>query len=120
MDPTQPMTRALSLCTNIVQSRLCANLGGCLDAEAVPQLQEMLDGALTDLSAGIAREFEFDTSQLYLLSSSAISCLAGWVKAVTARFPGTRITFRTNANLAWQRRAIEPIRRLAPAVVAIE
>jgi hypothetical protein len=31
-----------------------------------------------------------------------------------------RVTFRTNPNLAWQRRALESIRRLAEELVFVE
>ncbi len=120
MDDKHPADRTLMIRSNIMKLQLSANLAGYLDSETVPQLKEFLARASTDMSAGIARDFEFDTAHLYLMSSSAISCFAGWVKTVVDRFPESRITFRTNRNLTWQQRALEPIRRLAPQTVVID
>jgi hypothetical protein len=94
-------------------------LQGCLDLETAPALQRFLGGLTGALTSGVLREVEFDTDGLYLMSSSSISSMASWVKQLKGSAPAARIKFRTNPNLAWQRRTLESIRRVAEAMVSI-
>ncbi|HMA96061.1 MAG TPA: hypothetical protein VKP30_25420 [Polyangiaceae bacterium] len=120
MMPNNSSERSLTIRSNIVQLRLTAELAGYLDSETLSNLGELLELATTDVSAGIVRDFEFNVSQIYLMSSSAISCLASWVKSMNERFPASKIFFRTSQELTWQRRALAPIRRLAPQSVFVD
>lgn len=112
--------RSLTVRSHIVQLRLTTELAGYLDSETLASLGELLDRASVDVSAGIVRDFEFNMAQLYLMSSSAISCLASWVKSTSERFPSSKIVFRTSQERTWQRRALAPIRRLAPQSVVVD
>jgi len=73
-----------------------------------------------DMKAGIVSEFEFDTSQLYLMSSSSISCFATWIRSLKALQTRCSVDFKTNPNLDWQRRTLDPLRRLAIQIVSID
>jgi hypothetical protein len=94
-------------------------LVGCLDLETAPALERFLGGLTPALTTGVLREVEFDTGGLYLMSSSSISHVATWIKRLKAGAPAARIKFKTNPNLAWQRRTLESIRRLAEVMVSI-
>jgi hypothetical protein len=114
------MDHSLTIRSNIAHSRLTANFAGYLDTETLPQLRDFLSRATTDAKAGIVREFELNIAQLYLLSSSAISSLAEWVKQLSLRNPDARVLFRTDGGRSWQKRALAPIRRLSEATVSVE
>jgi hypothetical protein len=102
------------------KARVSVKFAGCLDMETTPQLREFLDQLTDDLNAGIVRDFEFDVVQLYLMGSAAISCFASWVKHLKDVFPASRVMFRTNPNLVWQRRTLGSIRRVAEQIVTVE
>lgn len=95
-------------------------LTGCLDMETAPEFERYLGGLGAALASEGIREVEFDTAGLYLMSSSAISHAAAWLKRIKGLSPTCRIKFKTNPNLAWQRRTFESIRRVAEALVAVE
>ena len=99
--------------------QVAVQLVGCLDLETAPQLRHYLAQLARDAQAGELLEFEFNVEQLYLLSSSAISHFAVWLKALKAAERVRGITFRTNPNLAWQRRSLDALRRLAEPLVHV-
>jgi len=100
--------------------RVIVRLKGCLDMETAPELQRFL-GMLTRLAqAGPLREVEFNTFDLYLMSSSSISLLATWIKGLKGAKPVCRIKFKVNPNLSWQRRTLDTVRRVAESIVSVE
>lgn len=100
--------------------RLNVKLTGCLDMETAPALERFL-GAISDAVASDAvREIQFDTEGLYLMSSSSISHVATWVKRLKGKAGHCRVKFKTNPNLAWQRRTLDSIRRVAEGIVSVE
>jgi anti-anti-sigma factor len=98
---------------------LSVKLVGSLDMETTPRLRHFL-GRVEEAAANTAQAVVFDATQLYLMSSSAISCFASFLKRLKGLNHPFRLTFRTNRALAWQRRAFEPLARLAGAFVTIE
>lgn len=106
--------------SSMVGKRLFVRMAGCLDMEATPQLAAFLDALIKDIKAGIVNEFEFDASQLYLMSSSSISCFATWIRSLKMLPTRCCVEFKTNPNLGWQRRTLDPLRRLAIQIVSIE
>jgi hypothetical protein len=108
-----------STCSRLSGKSAHVTLEGCLDMETAPALQQFLGGLLGALKSGLLREVEFDTNGLYLMSSSSISHMASWVKQLKIAAPAARIKFRTNPNLAWQRRTLESIRRVSEAMVSV-
>jgi hypothetical protein len=100
--------------------RLTVQLSGCLDMETAPSLQEFLRTLTIARRTDLLREFEFDTADLYMMSSSSISHLASWIKGLKGASPGCQVKFKTNPNLAWQRRTLDPIRRVAEELVFVE
>lgn len=106
--------------SSIVGNRLIVTLSGCLDMDTTHYLKSFLEPLIRDFQAGIVSAIEFETGQLYLMSSSSISCFAAWIKSLMNTQPDWRVTFKTNPNLSWQRRSLDPIRRLAEHMVSIE
>lgn len=109
-----------STSSQLFGDRVVVQLVGCLDMQTAPLLKRFLNQLMLEAESGVLREFEFHTEQLYLLSSSAISCLASWLKSLKATGQICSVTFVTNANLGWQRRSLDPLRRLAERIVRIE
>lgn len=105
--------------SELVAQRLRVKLTGCLDMETAPALERFLGALTRALSTDGVREIEFDTEGLYLMSSSSISHMATWVKRLKSVSPSCRIRFKTNPNLAWQRRTLDSIRRVAEAMVEV-
>jgi hypothetical protein len=100
--------------------QVAVQLIGCLDLDAAPVLRHFLGQLTRGVQAGELLEFEFDVEHLYLLSSSAISHFAVWLKALKAIERVRSVRFRTNPNLSWQRRSLDALRRLAQPLVNVE
>jgi hypothetical protein len=105
--------------TRLLGDRVVVDLVGCLDMQTAPLLKRFLNQLMPAAESGALRDFEFNTEQLYLLSSSAISCLASWLKSMRGIEQACRVTFVTNSNLGWQRRSLDPLRRLAERIVEV-
>lgn len=106
--------------TRLRGDRATVHLVGCLDMQTAPMLKRFLSQLVPEAESGSLRDFEFNIEQLYLLSSSAISCLASWLKSLKAIEQACQVTFVTNANLGWQRRSLDPLRRLAEHLVRVQ
>ena len=104
----------------IVGTRLLVRLCGSLDMDTTPLLKSYLEPLLRDIQAGIVSEFEVDVRELYLMSSSSISCFATWTKSLKSLQNHCKVVFLTNPALGWQRRAIDPICNLAPQLVSVD
>ena len=99
--------------------RLRVVLTGCLDMETAPDLERFLADITRVLTNDGVRDVEFEMAGLYLMSSSSISITAAWIKRLKGVAPSCRIRFKTNPNLAWQRRTLESIRRVAENMVSV-
>jgi hypothetical protein len=63
-----------------------------------------------------------ECDELYFMSSACIKCLVTWIDGIVKLDPSERykVRFKANANLPWQRRSFEALRRFAPALVHID
>lgn len=104
----------------VAEETLNVALVGCLDMDTTPGFAEFMGNLTPQALVGAFREIRFDTAELYLMSSSAISCFANFLKSVKRMEKPCRVTFRTSDLHRWQRRAFEPLQRLAHHVVRIE
>lgn len=105
--------------SELANQRLRVVLTGCLDMETAPDLERFLSDTTSVLASEGVRDVEFDIGGLYLMSSSSISVTATWIKRLKSVAPSCRIKFKTNPNLAWQRRTLESIRRVAENIVQV-
>ena len=105
--------------SELSNQRLRVVLTGCLDMETAPDLERFLAHATRVLTSEGVRDIEFEVAGLYLMSSSSISITAAWIKRLKGVAPSCRVKFKTNPNLAWQRRSLESIRRVAESMVSV-
>ena len=105
--------------SELSSQRLRVVLTGCLDMETAPDLERFLANATRLLTNEGVRDVEFEIAGLYLMSSSSISITAAWIKRLKGVAPSCRVKFKTNPNLAWQRRTLESIRRVAESMVSV-
>ena len=105
--------------SELSNQRLRVVLTGCLDMETAPDLERFLADVTRVLTGEGVRDVEFEIAGLYLMSSSAISITAAWLKRLKGVAPWCRVKFKTNPNLAWQRRTLESIRRVAESMVSV-
>jgi hypothetical protein len=111
---------AFSTKSSLSADKITVQLVGCLDLETAPMLRHFLLQLTRGAQAGEVYEFEFNIEQLYLMSSSAISHFASWLKGVRTTEQVRRVKFRTNPNLSWQHRTLDALRRLAEPLVLVE
>ena len=105
--------------SELVGQRLRVVLTGCLDMETAPDLEHFLADVTHLLTSDGVRDVQFEIAGLYLMSSSSISITAAWIKRLKTAAPSCRVKFITNPNLAWQRRTLESIRRVAENMVSV-
>ena len=105
--------------SELSNQRLRVVLTGCLDMETAPDLEHFLANITRVLTREGVRDVEFEIAGLYLMSSSSISITAAWIKRLKTVAPSCRVKFKTNPNLAWQRRTLESIRRVAENMVEV-
>jgi len=111
---------AFSTKSSLSADRITVELVGCLDLDTAPLLRHFLVQLTRSAQAGELLAFEFNIEQLYLMSSSAISHFASWLKGMRTTEHVRQIKFRTNPNLSWQHRSLDPLRRLASQLVLVE
>jgi hypothetical protein len=111
---------AFSTKSSFSVEKITVELVGCLDLETAPLLRHFLQQLTRGVQSGELFEFEFNIEQLYLMSSSAISHFASWLKGVRTTPQVRRVKFRTNPNLSWQHRSLDALRRLAEPLVTVE
>jgi hypothetical protein len=92
---------------------------GNADSEAADPLDRFLQELHRNLLDDQSTEVEVDLVELYFMTSSCIRALASWVHAVKVSDTPYRIYLQTNPRQSWQQRSLEPIKRLAPAVVVL-
>jgi hypothetical protein len=109
-----------STSSTLLGDRVVVQLVGCLDMQTAPFLKRFLNQLEPQATHGALCELEFNIEQLYLLSSSAISCLASWLKSLKTDEQVRSVRFVTNRNLGWQRRSLDPLRRLADKLVSVD
>jgi|SRR6188768_2588505 len=110
----------LSTISTVGNGKATVLVKGSLDLETTPRFKDFLTRLISEATGGKLQELVFDTAELYLMSSSAISSFASFLKGVKALQHRCLVTFRTSAAHGWQRRTFEPLRRLAEDIVRVE
>lgn len=120
MTPLRDLKGELTTHSIVSDETLNVQLIGCLDMGTTPSFSEFILELTSRAIAGAFREIRFETTELYLMSSSAISCFANFLKSVKRMEQPCRIVFRTSNAHPWQLRAFQPLQRLAASVVHVE
>jgi hypothetical protein len=90
------------------------------DSEIVSPLGRVLRLVHADLVEAASPRVDVDLNELYFLNSSCLKAFVTWIHEVKTSDKPYRIHLRMNSRLPWQRRSLEPLRRLAPGVVVLE
>ena len=95
-------------------------LSGNGDAEAVSPLDRTLTQLHQKLVAEAATSVVVDLGDLYFMNSSCLKAFVAWIYKVRTNGSPYRIRLQLNPRQRWQRRGLEPLQRLAPAVVFLD
>jgi hypothetical protein len=95
-------------------------LSGNGDAEAVPALDRSLASLHQRLLDAGATSVVVDLYDLYFMNSSCLKAFVAWIYKVRTLGSPYRIRMQLNSRQRWQRRGLEPLQRLAPAVVFLD
>jgi hypothetical protein len=90
------------------------------DAEASVALERFLAQLNDAVVASGGGAVRLDLSDLYFMNSACIRVLASWVHGVKAAGNLYQVHIHMNPQQPWQRRSLQPIKRLAPLVVRLE
>jgi len=120
MTPLRDIDGELTTRSIVADETLTVQLIGCLDMGTTPSFADFMLEVTSRTIAGAFRAIHFETAELYLMSSSAISCFANFLKSVKRMEQPCPVTFRTSGAHRWQLRAFQPLERLAANVVHVE
>lgn len=95
-------------------------LSGNGDAEAVSPLDRALTQVHLKLLAAASTSVIVDLGDLYFMNSSCLKAFVAWIYKVRTTGNPYRIRLQINPRQRWQRRGLEPLQRLAPAVVFLD
>lgn len=94
-------------------------LSGNADSDAAEPLDHFLQKLHQNLLDDKCTEVAVDLVELYFMTSSCIRALASWAHTVKLADTPYRIYLQLNPRQSWQKRSLEPIKRLAPSVVVL-
>ena len=90
------------------------------DAEAVVPLDRFLKLLHKNLTDDKSTEVYVDLADLYFMNSSCLKAFVSWIYKVNTTGKPYQIHLQMNPRQPWQKRSLEPLKRLAPAVVVLE
>ena len=95
-------------------------LSGNGDGEVVTPLDRTLKQLHDELSFSGARSVIVDLSDLYFMNSSCLKAFVSWIYKVRTSGKPYQIRMQLNPRQRWQQRGLEPLQRLAPAIVFLD
>jgi hypothetical protein len=90
------------------------------DAEAVTPLDRFLKLLHKTLLDGHSDQVYVDLCDLYFMNSSCLKAFVSWIYKVNTTGRPYQIHLQMNPRQPWQRRSLEPLKRLAPMVVSLD
>jgi len=90
------------------------------DTEAVAPLERFLKVLHQSLLDEKCSAVCVDLGELYFMNSSCLKAFVSWIYKVNSTGRPYQIRLQMNSRQPWQRRSLEPLKRLAPAVVQLE
>jgi len=90
------------------------------DAEAVAPLDRFLKLLHKNLTDDKSTDVHVDLGDLYFMNSSCLKAFVSWIYKVNTTGRQYQIHLQMNPRQPWQKRSLEPLKRLAPAVVVLE
>ncbi len=95
-------------------------LSGNGDGEVVTPLDRTLKQLHDELAFSGARSVVVDLSDLYFMNSSCLKAFVSWIYKVRTSGKPYQIRMQLNPRQRWQQRGLEPLQRLAPAIVFLD
>jgi hypothetical protein len=90
------------------------------DTEAVAPLDRFLKLLHKTLIDEQRTSIAVDLGDLYFMNSSCLKAFVSWIYKVNTTGRPYQIRLQVNPRQSWQRRSLEPLKRLAPAVVFLD
>jgi hypothetical protein len=90
------------------------------DAEAISPLDRFLKLLHKNLLDEKCTSVAVDLGDLYFMNSSCLKAFVSWIYKVNTTGRPYQICLQMNPRQPWQRRSLEPLQRLAPAVVSLD
>lgn len=90
------------------------------DAEAINPLDRFLKLLHKNLLDDKSTTVRVDLAELYFMNSSCLKAFVSWIYKVNTTGRPYQIHLQMNPRQPWQRRSLEPLKRLAPAVVCLD
>lgn len=90
------------------------------DAEAIAPLDRFLKLLHKNLIDDKSTSVRVDLADLYFMNSSCLKAFVSWIYKVNTTGRPYQIHLQMNPRQPWQRRSLEPLKRLAPAVVVLD
>lgn len=90
------------------------------DAEAISALDRFLKLLHKNLLDDESKSVRVDLAELYFMNSSCLKAFVSWIYKVNTTGRPYQIHLQMNPRQPWQRRSLEPLKRLAPAVVCLD
>ena len=90
------------------------------DSEAISPLDRFLKLLHKNLVDQKTASVAVDLGELYFMNSSCLKAFVSWVYKVNTMERPYQIHLQMNPRQTWQRRSLEPLQRLAPAVVFLD
>jgi hypothetical protein len=120
--PTAPISPIVSkefaLESSLSHSRLVIKMSGTADMSAMSGFGAALVQAHDEAVANRLSEICLDLQKVYFLNSTCLKNIT--TLALRSRDSTYRLVCRLNSRLSWQRRALDPIVRLAQGKVVLE
>lgn len=95
-------------------------LSGNGDGEVVIPLDRTLKQLHDELTFSGARSVIVDLGDLYFMNSSCLKAFVSWIYKVRTSGKPYQIRMQLNPRQRWQQRGLEPLQRLAPAIVFLD
>jgi hypothetical protein len=98
---------------------LSVEFAGNADMSAIVPLSDYLKRVHEEATRLALFEVKCDFRKLLFMNSSCFKAFVAWIDVVKNATQPYRIRFLTDSNMPWQKRSLEPLRRLAIDVVSI-
>lgn len=113
-------TESFSLVFSDTGSGPALRLSGNGDGEVVTPLDRTLKQLHEELAFSGARAVIVDLGDLYFMNSSCLKAFVSWIYKVRTSGKPYQIRMQLNPRQRWQQRGLEPLQRLAPAIVFLD
>jgi hypothetical protein len=90
------------------------------DTEAISPLDRFLKLLHKTLIDEDCKSVAVDLGDLYFMNSSCLKAFVSWIYKVNTTGRAYQIHLQMNPRQTWQRRSLEPLKRLAPAIVFLD